>query len=369
MGWEWNKKVPRNEDMNPGLTPSQRAVGMALTAGLIASICSCGGGNPERSATFRDLMKRGEMEFSKENYRGAEKLFREAFAHGISTGNNLEVTDATLRLVQSNERLNHPAASEDVLKQALEFAGKHNLTGEPLYRKLLDLAGHYEDQGQYAGAEPILQRAVDLWVKSYGDGDKALAGVPKIVGKANARTDKLFQRLAKVLEAQGKFAEAEPLRRKTLEIQQRERAMDVASVMDDLADNLVEQGRYDEAGPLYDKALAMRLEDFNRTENIRKIYGDLYLESARNRAAWRELSALAEMHRRQGHHLEAESLFTKALDAGSENYNPGVPDRREMQVKLNYARLLRATGRADEAKQLEESVRRNEETLRQRNSR
>src|SRR5947209_2003532 len=90
------------------------------------------------------------------------------------------------------------------------------------------LAVLYKDQGKYAEAEPLFRRALAIWEKVRGS---------------------------------GKYAEAEPLYHGALAV--RERALgaghlDVANLLNNLAQLCAAQGRYADAEPLYQRSLAIR---------------------------------------------------------------------------------------------------------------
>ena len=70
---------------------------------------------------------------------------------------------------------------------------------------LNNLASLYEDMGKYAEAEPLLRRALGIDEKVFGDHPELAADV---------------NNLALLYQEQGKFAEAEPLLRRALAIMQ-----------------------------------------------------------------------------------------------------------------------------------------------------
>ena len=67
-----------------------------------------------------------------------------------------------------------------------------------------NLAGLLEDQGKYAEAEPLYRRAIEI-------GEKTL-------GKDHPDVARLYNNLASLLKDRGKFAEAEPLYLRAIEI-------------------------------------------------------------------------------------------------------------------------------------------------------
>jgi len=111
---------------------------------------------------------------------------------------------------------------------------------------LNNLAGLYRAQGQYARAEPLYRRSLAIWEKAFGPDHSVVA-----TGLNN---------LAMLHRAQGQYAEAEPLYKRSLAI--REKAFgpdhpDVALSLNNLALLYHSQGKYTQAEPLYKRALAI----------------------------------------------------------------------------------------------------------------
>ena len=69
---------------------------------------------------------------------------------------------------------------------------------------LNNLAGSMNAQGQYAEAEPLYQRALDIWEKALGPEH------PHVAASLN--------NLAEFYRAQGQYAKAEPLYQRSLAI-------------------------------------------------------------------------------------------------------------------------------------------------------
>ena len=113
-------------------------------------------------------------------------------------------------------------------------------------RALNNLAALYRAQGRYAEAEPLYRRSLAIR-------EKALGPEHPDVGTA-------LNNLALLYQAQGRYAEAEPLYRRSLAI--REKALgpehpDVGTALNNLAVLYRAQGRYAEAEPLYRRSLAI----------------------------------------------------------------------------------------------------------------
>lgn len=105
----------------------------------------------------------------------------------------------------------------------------------------------------------------------------------------------------------------------------------VAAVLNNLAEPYHAQGRYTEAEPLYEQALAIN----------EKVLGAEHPDVATN------LSNLAAFYHDLGRDAEAEPLYERALAISERALGPDHPD---VGVILeNYSAFLRATDRANEA--------------------
>ncbi len=109
----------------------------------------------------------------------------------------------------------------------------------------------------------------------------------------------------------------------------------LARSFNDLALLYQAQGKYAEAEPLYKRSLAIS----------EKALGPDHPEVATS------LNNQALLYQAQGKYAEAEPLYKRALAIWEKALGPGHPD---VAVSLeNYASLLRKTGRASEAAQME----------------
>ena len=104
---------------------------------------------------------------------------------------------------------------------------------------LNNLAGLYDDQGRYADAEPLYKRSLAIREKALGPDH------PDVATSLN--------NLAALYDDQGRYADAEPLYKRSLAI--REKALgpdhpDVATSLNNLAALYTSQGRYADAEPL-----------------------------------------------------------------------------------------------------------------------
>jgi tetratricopeptide (TPR) repeat protein len=112
--------------------------------------------------------------------------------------------------------------------------------------RLNEQALQFYQQGRYADAEPLYKRSLAIYEKALG---------PDHPGVATS-----LDNLASLNGIQGRYEEAEPLYRRSLAI--REKALgpdhpDVAQSLNNLAALYYTQGRYGDAEPLYKRSLAI----------------------------------------------------------------------------------------------------------------
>jgi tetratricopeptide (TPR) repeat protein len=177
--------------------------------------------------------------------------------------------------------------------------------------------------GRYAEAEPLYRRALAIDEKALG------LKHPDVATSLN--------NLAGLLYKQGKYVEAEPLYRRALAIGEKTLGPDhpaVATRLNNLAGLLEAQGKYVEAEPLYRRALAIG------EKTLGTDHPDV--------ATW--LNNLAGLLRAQGKYVEAEPLYRRALAIGEKTLGTDHP---AVATRLNnLAGLLEAQGKYVEAEPL-----------------
>jgi len=190
-----------------------------------------------------------------------------------------------------------------------------NMSKEPLRvpaaAQLLNQAGYYlYIRARYAEAEPLHRRALEIREAA--------------LGPNHPDTATSLNNLGVLLRVQGRYGEAELLLRRALEI--REAALgpnhlDTAISLNNLALVLQDQGRYGEAEPLHRRALEIREAE------LRPDDPDMFYT----------LKDLAELLRAQGRFAEAEPLLRRALEIREAALDPDHPGRANI---LNTATML-----------------------------
>jgi CHAT domain-containing protein/tetratricopeptide (TPR) repeat protein len=206
---------------------------------------------------------------------------------------------------------------------ALREAESFGASDPRLAKTLNDLAASYTRQERFAEAEPLYRRS--------------LAIREKVLGPEHPDVGQSLNNLATLYRARGRFAEAEPLYRRSLEI--RERALgsdhpDVGASSNGLGGLYEMQGRYAEAEPLFLRALVIR----------EKALGPDHA------AVGGSLNNLAGLYQAQGRFAEAEPLYRRALGIWEKTLGPDHPDLGALLN--NFALLYREQGRFSDAELL-----------------
>ena len=142
-------------------------------------------------------------------------------------------------------------------------------------------------QGKYAAAQPLFEKALEVFQRLLSDD--------------HAGTAACYSWLAANLVNQGKYAQAQPVSEKALEILRRllgDDHPDTAKGYNGLAINLRAQGKYAQAQPLFEKALAIN----------RRLLGDDHPDTAKG------YNGLATNLKAQGKYVQAQPLYEKALE-------------------------------------------------------
>ncbi len=214
--------------------------------------------------------------------------------------------------------------AEKQLVAALKEAEGFGPQDPGLATSLNDLAVVFQTQGKYADAEPLHKRS--------------LAIREKVLRLEHPDVAQSLNSLAALYHAQDRYAEAEPLHKRALAIWEKALGGEhphVATGLNNLALLYHAQGKYAEAEPLYKRSLAIG----------EKALGPEHPNLAMS------LNNLAGLYHAQGRYAEAEPLLKRALATWEKALGP--EHSNVAKALLNYAVLLRATGRSDEAERME----------------
>ena len=159
---------------------------------------------------------------------------------------------------------------------------------------LNNLAELYVNEGKYAEAEPLLKRS--------------LTTHEKVLGPDNVHVAPILNNLAKVYWIEAKYSDAEPLLKRSLAIYEEVLGPDhpdVALSLHNLALLYTNEGKYVEAEPLYKRSLAIS----------EKVLGPDHPDVAT------ALSNLAELYWGEGEYVQAEPLFERSLENLSRQFD------------------------------------------------
>lgn len=194
----------------------------------------------------------------------------------------------------------------------------------PEAAELLDRAGTYlSEHASYALAEPLHQRAIQIWERTLGPEHLSVA-VP-------------LNNLASLYLYQGKYAQAEQLFRRALTIREQwlgENHLLVAQPLTNLAVLYSKQEKYAEAEVFFQRTLHL-LEQLLGSEHFDLTY---------------PLNGLAELYRRQKNYLKAEPLFLRALHLREQHL--GAEHPLVAHPLNNLAEVYKEQGRHIEAEPL-----------------
>jgi tetratricopeptide (TPR) repeat protein len=190
-------------------------------------------------------------------------------------------------------------------------------------RLLNGVAYYLCERARYAEAEPLYRRSLAIREKALGPDHSDVA--------------QSLNNLAVLYKAQGRYAEAEPLYQRSLKIWEKALGPDhpeVATGLNNLALLYDAQGRYAEAEPLYRRSL----------EIWEKALGRNHPDVANS------LNNLAALYKAQGGYAEAEPLYQRSLAIREKALGAGHPD---VAASLNnLAELYREQSRYAEAEPL-----------------
>jgi CHAT domain-containing protein/Tfp pilus assembly protein PilF len=206
-------------------------------------------------------------------------------------------------------------------QRAVSIAERGGATQKDLAYALIMLANFYSIQGRYADAEPIYKRA--------------LAINEKVSGVKSPELANTLGNLGSFYEQQGRYAEAEALWKRALAINEVAYSASpymFTSQLQNLGQLFVKQARYPEAERMLKRSVSIWQASYGADTPL----------------ASRSLGYLGDLYRVQSRHQEAEPLLKQAIDLWQKNFSI-KPDFAEMLNDM--ARLYQAQGRFAEAEQ------------------
>ncbi len=269
-------------------------------------------------------IEEAELEYELGKLAETEIRWHDAYDHykraaGLSDDETHLVAYArmTWRLHKTEEGLVVHERLAEAAKQA------HGAQSAEYATQINNLAGVVEAQGRYEEAEALNREALEI--------DRAT------IGERHPSYATHLNNLAGVVQAQGRLEEAVTLFREALEIDRAtigERHPDYATRLNNLALVVEAQGRFEEAEALYREAL----------EIDRATIGERHPDYAMR------LNNLASVVEAQGRFEEAEGLYREALEIDRATIGERHPD---YAIDLNnLAGVVRAQGRLEEAETL-----------------
>jgi tetratricopeptide (TPR) repeat protein len=276
---------------------AQAAAGLEMSAAVSASQAEAqeAAGAPEpaadgvlHGAAIEILLKRGSAMRESGNYYGACQVARRACNVAQAKFGKKDPATLSASYLLAN-CLYSLGSYEEALPYALEvLTGREKTIGRAQLEtgEACGLAGRiYLAQANLGKAEGYLERALTVHEKA--------------LGMDHPGTVMSLHDLASLYDAQGRFEEAGPLYRRAVAIAERLQAgPNTATTLNGFAEHYRLMRRFDEAGPLFARALAIR----------EKVLG------ASHPATAESLNNLAGFYCSQGRYAEAEPLFKRALE-------------------------------------------------------
>jgi Tetratricopeptide repeat len=278
---------------------------------------------------------------------GAEQILRFLLELKESTG----VSDHDLKIALFHlARAQRGADAEQSYSRILDIDKRVYSPNDPATGNDLESFGKfYAEEGNYAGAWPLLQRSLDLLQKSLPPAHESK--IEK--GFDAAHLARLERQLAEAYAESGKDTEAEELYKRLVSMEEtdpkKDRVLNGMFLTEDLrglARVYRDEHRYDEALETIKQSATLGNEvDNSKFEKSQAASGHPPTWS------WFCQNELAEIYREKGDFAAAEPLFQKSAEmAPTLPLAPGHP--KLAQLFDNYATLLRDEGKYTEAEPL-----------------
>jgi serine/threonine protein kinase/tetratricopeptide (TPR) repeat protein len=314
------------------------AAGAALAALLVigsvgTSIGMAWALQAEHKATLAaaaEALQRQDAETQRDKAVAAEK---HALAEKQRAGEEAAIANAVNDFLQNdllaqadpenNARGKKVTVEELLGRAAARIAGKFDQQPHIEAAIRLTIGDAYTELGNYAAAQPHLERAVELR--------------RRVLGNENPKTLDAMNALALLFQRQGRFGKAEPIYVEAMETSRRvqgEEHLSTLNYMNNLAILYHVQGQPDKAEPLWVKTLEVR----------RRVLGE---EHPSTQAT---ANNLAGLYWSQGKLADAEPLWVRALEISQRNFGEEHP--RTLVSRNNLAALYQDQGRLDKSEPL-----------------
>jgi len=184
---------------------------------------------PDGELTCSTALWLGKFYVQQQRYSDAEPLFERVVEIRAKRASDSTVAHHLMELGKIYEEQEKYAPAEESYRRALKICEE---TGKPsefsIVRVLEELARFCTARGRYAEAEELARRRLSLVEEKLKDenvaDEKLRRSNPELfdatIKHARVPISVALDQLAEIYERQDKFAEAEPLRRRTLEIRQ-----------------------------------------------------------------------------------------------------------------------------------------------------
>jgi tetratricopeptide (TPR) repeat protein len=343
---------------------------------------------------FESLSREGSNARNAGDLAGAEQVYLRAMAEAQASSDPPHLNLSRHNLAQVYQDQKRYPEAELIFRQQLEDALKASQPNTQVHAAHMGLARLYNEQGKLADAEEHYAAALaetekpkvwpdrELYVSTalwlarfyvehgrYGDAEplfRRLVEIREADRPSDASLPHYLQELAKICEAQEKYAAAEELYRRALKIaeaQDEPKDFVIVRALDELAQFFHARGRYAEAEDLSRRSLAsveekIRLHTAEATKARRRRSNakDLDAKIKRARVPISEaLDRLANIYESQDKYAESEPLRQRSLEIKQQawgEWNAWI----WVDSLAAHANALHKLGREDEAAKLDARV-------------
>lgn len=312
-----------------------------------------GATHPNTAISFDNL---AVLYYEQGKYQAAEPLWKKALLVW-EQHDHPEAAKSLNNLAELYKAQKRYEEAEPLLERAVAICERLSGINHPdVAAPLSNLALLYMELGKYKEGEPLLKRALAIREQALGAHHPDTLTTRKNLEtfyrnwnfikqqrktEMPADTATTFNNQAVLLYAQGKYAEAEPLYQRALAIRERQLGPthpDTAQTLNNLAELYERLGKYRKAKKLHQRALAI----------LQQQLGADHLDTANS------LNNLAGLYHAQKRYKEAEPLLQQALAIRQSQLGTDHPDTA--QTLNNLAALYDSQGKYEEAEVLYQQV-------------